>query len=534
MTIPFSRKLAVGIAMNVMAATAVLSASATAAASIHIGDVVGDVLSTDIVAEVNGSVIRSMNIDGLTAIVAEDLRDYGFDVAWVPQHKEVVIIPVAGKQIRPHEAESAAPSSVGRKLGPVLFTDIAAKYADKPIRSFNIDGRTAIVMNDLAAFGKLDWSPQTRKLSFKSDAGAAKQQSLEGYLVARELDPIRVEGIAITDDAVSYNGINVGIVVNGRPYLSIEWLAGQLGYEAEAVSNGTVELTADGNTIDFRAGEKSVNRYWLGATISPFELYEPPIVTNGVMYVHETSLKGLLGYASVWNPDSRILDLTYHPFVVEDYGLPESSDTYMYAAKMFGDISGQYEIPGIRAINRINGGSAVGSFSGGGLDANNANNPYKYSFGSVAPANIGTNEIEITVGIGGRMLYLKQFTFELTHRNVNPLVDTSAVSGNFTRLQQVSPEQAYAETAADTFTVSGTVAAQTVGSLTVKVAKDDDPQTVSSTASVPIQDSRFETVVPLPAEPGLYRITVSSLVTFPRGTSETAVAKWYVRKLAKP
>ncbi len=56
-----------------------------------IGDDVGDVLATDIKAYVQGKPIRSMNIDGYTAVVAEDLRQYGFDVVWTPADRKVTI-----------------------------------------------------------------------------------------------------------------------------------------------------------------------------------------------------------------------------------------------------------------------------------------------------------------------------------------------------------------------------------------------------------------------------------------------------------
>lgn len=45
-------------------------------------DVIGEALNTDITAYVDDVPIRSYNIDGWTGIVAEDLREYGFDVVW--------------------------------------------------------------------------------------------------------------------------------------------------------------------------------------------------------------------------------------------------------------------------------------------------------------------------------------------------------------------------------------------------------------------------------------------------------------------
>ena len=47
-----------------------------------VGDVVDHVLHTDIVTYINGLPIRSYNIKGYTAVIVEELKDYGFYVVW--------------------------------------------------------------------------------------------------------------------------------------------------------------------------------------------------------------------------------------------------------------------------------------------------------------------------------------------------------------------------------------------------------------------------------------------------------------------
>lgn len=53
-----------------------------AAYSPQIGDVIGKVFYTDIVTVLDGKEIPSVNIGGRTAIIVEDLKDYGYDVTW--------------------------------------------------------------------------------------------------------------------------------------------------------------------------------------------------------------------------------------------------------------------------------------------------------------------------------------------------------------------------------------------------------------------------------------------------------------------
>ncbi len=59
-----------------------LSAITVSAFSPKIGDIIGKVFYTDIVTVIDGKTIPSVNIGGRTAILVEDLSDYGYDVTW--------------------------------------------------------------------------------------------------------------------------------------------------------------------------------------------------------------------------------------------------------------------------------------------------------------------------------------------------------------------------------------------------------------------------------------------------------------------
>jgi hypothetical protein len=63
---------AIGIVITALSTTALA----------NIGDTIGYAKYTDISAYINHYPIASYNINDYTAIVAEDLRNYGFDVAW--------------------------------------------------------------------------------------------------------------------------------------------------------------------------------------------------------------------------------------------------------------------------------------------------------------------------------------------------------------------------------------------------------------------------------------------------------------------
>lgn len=59
-----------------------LSIITVSAYSPQIGDFIGQVLYTDIVTILDGKPIPSVNIGGRTAIIVEDLSDYGYNVTW--------------------------------------------------------------------------------------------------------------------------------------------------------------------------------------------------------------------------------------------------------------------------------------------------------------------------------------------------------------------------------------------------------------------------------------------------------------------
>ena len=57
-----------------------------------VGEITGVIRNTDIKAYVIGKPIKSYNVDNWTCIVAEDLRNFGFDVSWDGDSRSLTII----------------------------------------------------------------------------------------------------------------------------------------------------------------------------------------------------------------------------------------------------------------------------------------------------------------------------------------------------------------------------------------------------------------------------------------------------------
>lgn len=125
----------------------------------------GYTLYTDIIASINQYNITSYNIDGYTAVVAEDLRDYGFDVEWKPDERALYITRNNSNTIASTYIAPIIPKSqVGKRACDVLNTDIKTYINGDLVTSYNIDGRTIIYFADLDVFGEVVYSDETRTL----------------------------------------------------------------------------------------------------------------------------------------------------------------------------------------------------------------------------------------------------------------------------------------------------------------------------------------------------------------------------------
>lgn len=129
------------------AAASMLIASSACADAENVGDVIGEIYSTDILATVDNVPIPSYNIGGRTVIVLEDLRSYGFIVDWNAENKTLRVTtdympenPGTGYVTR---------GQVGQIVGNVLYTDIITYVNGIKINAYNIGGYTCACIEDL-------------------------------------------------------------------------------------------------------------------------------------------------------------------------------------------------------------------------------------------------------------------------------------------------------------------------------------------------------------------------------------------------
>lgn len=127
----------------------------------------GEVLNTDIKAYIDSKPIKSYNIAGWTAVMAEDLINYGFNVEWDAYKRTLSI----DKSNLPNGATSSYQfeentKPIGSHAFYVYKTDIKTFVAGNQVNAFNIGGWTIIYIDQLEVFGDVVWDSEKREISY--------------------------------------------------------------------------------------------------------------------------------------------------------------------------------------------------------------------------------------------------------------------------------------------------------------------------------------------------------------------------------
>ena len=135
----------------------------------------GDLLETDIGAYINGCKIPSYNVNGYTAIVAEDLISYGFDVVWNNTSRTVTVSRSAKTEFSGILLTEGGSVQVGKKVGAAYFTDIRTFVNGITVLSYNIGGKTAIFFDALKMFGTVNFDEASRSVTCSIDGLSYKK-----------------------------------------------------------------------------------------------------------------------------------------------------------------------------------------------------------------------------------------------------------------------------------------------------------------------------------------------------------------------
>lgn len=184
--------------------------------------VVGQALNTDIVAYINHYAIPSYAVNGTSVIIAEDLRNFGFDVTWDNDSRTLAISRNSNTNVEPMSfAKTAAP---GTKFSDLYSTDIKVYANEYLLTSYALNGYTVIPIEELFMFGDVYWVADQRAIKLWVDGLQmnSEPQSIEKYspnpaqLGTYSMNPI-------VDDSANYF-VNVKSINGNYATINIEWI----------------------------------------------------------------------------------------------------------------------------------------------------------------------------------------------------------------------------------------------------------------------------------------------------------------------
>ncbi|MCR8631307.1 copper amine oxidase N-terminal domain-containing protein [Paenibacillus radicis (ex Xue et al. 2023)] len=482
------------------------AAGSLKAEEMKVGAVIGEVLSTDITAYVNGLPIPSMNIGGYTAVAVEDLRGYGFDVAWSPETRKLSLYENAAKLKQTLTVlGDDSHTIIGTKLKDVVYTDIKAYYGNQEhgsyLRSYNIGGTTAVLINDLEPFGSVQWDAEKRSIKYdmqgyKGTDGKLENPRKQGETLRLTQTSDVEMMVEFAEDKQYVGDKEVGIGQEGVAYFSLSYFAEAFGYSLSKADGG---YFMDNGLYSIRieqGGTKAI-LYWGGAKVNEYSLLKPLLLQGGKPYMASYDHEQLFGYTAKWNQNDRVLDISYAKFDVEDYGLPREvgGDSLSVKGTVRSITFGRYLTPDKMRLSLDNSGiygnmaSAWGSGEEPGLSLLEA----------PIALTLGSNQITETLRSGERILY--RTAYEVTTSfSAQPLV----LYNPGLKLDNVT--NGYIHSDSSRFELSGTA----VSPFHVVLAKQDGKngfvEFPAKQTVTPEENGHFRVTLDLAEGDGLYKV----------------------------
>lgn len=148
--------------ISIIIATVSALCMLTPVSAYKIGDYIGTVYHTDIVAYINNYAIPSYAANGTSVVVAEDLRNFGFDVVWDNDARTLSIS--RNSDTTPVGMEFVKDGTPSMPFTSILYTDIVVYANGEKVPSYAINGYTMIPMESLTMLGEYEWVEEERAL----------------------------------------------------------------------------------------------------------------------------------------------------------------------------------------------------------------------------------------------------------------------------------------------------------------------------------------------------------------------------------
>lgn len=135
-------------------------------------EIIGHALYTEVVAEIDGAPIASYNVAGRTAVMVQDLAQYGFYIYWNEEAKAAYVWPGALQpggipEKNPNFVPQPPEGKVGDPAYPIYASDVKVYVAGEEKESFNIGGHVMVYLSDLTAYGDVTWNAEEKVASLQ-------------------------------------------------------------------------------------------------------------------------------------------------------------------------------------------------------------------------------------------------------------------------------------------------------------------------------------------------------------------------------
>lgn len=268
------------------------------------GEKIGKVYSTDIVAYMDGIPINSYNIGGRTGIICEELKEYGFYVSWDSNTRKLFITSAGEKDGMKGLPELKGSKDIGKVIGSIYKTDIKAYVNGKGIPSYNIGGRTIVLIEDLnEGYGfTTHWDAEKRTISatpyrsgsiIHTDLGVCKISELGSASDDEHLFDVYACSLELDGKTVTLQ--NNMLQINGQEYLPLRETLDSIetDYLWDNEANKLI-INYPPDKITLRNGSEIINRINPYKTDDTIYKINMTVEIAGVEFPIMGSIKGIM------------------------------------------------------------------------------------------------------------------------------------------------------------------------------------------------------------------------------------------------
>lgn len=484
-------------------------------------------LKSDIVCEVNGVRLPCLIINQRTAVVAEDLRQGGLEVIWLPSERRLLVLPGNGQPQRIGDVTD----SFAQQNRSILKTDIKTlRQGGEEIPSFNLDGFTAIYLRDLQAYGEVKWDETQRLATFVSAATVTQEQqhteqANKAHIIIHtdQASTFNAE-IVFTTSKLQMDKQTVGFISQGQAFVDISWLQAQLGYTLRPEGNAYV-LSQGDYSFKVIPGSQQATLYYGGAPINSKDITAAPQIKNGHLFLNAPDTEDLFGLGAVWNQQNRTWSITYKNYKVEDRGNYNNRGSscqvlFSFEPALHGndDLSTYLENTTWKQNPQLlaDGYGYGGSGDGQQMDFSCPLLMYK------------DNELTISVASKSRIIFHK--TLSVKAGPQDHYLKTSGIIGPFTNYILTAPQQSYNAVQSPAFPIAGSVHATNSPQLQILLDQLDQKQEWQPISPQQLsldEQGQFDGRIELPA-PGLYRARLTVEISSLHGATTGYFGEFYI------